>query len=158
MSNKTTKAGELAEDICHLHGLEQHVHIPTRGSNTLDLILCDIPGNVTVTGHPPLGASDHICLLAIIPAPALRERPTKRTVWRYQQADWDRLRHSYRTSDWEFCFTNNPDQSQLQYLASWQLCLAAKKLTRQGPKRLSSLWNIAGSIIQFDVDVWKWRD
>ena len=75
MSNKTTKAGELAEDICHLHGLEQHVHIPTRGPNTLDLILSDFPGNVTVTGHPPLGASDHICLLAIIPAPALRERP-----------------------------------------------------------------------------------
>ena len=114
---KTTKAGELAEDICHLHGLEQHVHIPTRGPNTLDLILSDFPGNVTVTGHPPLGASDHICLLAIIPAPALRERPTKRTVWRYQQADWDRLRHSYRTSDWESCFTENPDQS-CEYVSS----------------------------------------
>ena len=53
----------------------------------------------TVTGHPPLGASDHICLLAILPEPALRERPTKQTVWRY------------RTSDWESCFTDNPDQS-----------------------------------------------
>ena len=90
---------------------------PTRGPNTLDLILSDFPGNVTVTGHPPLGASDHICLLAIIPAPALRERPTKRTVWRYQQADWDRLRHSYRTSDWESSFTDNPDQS-CEYVSS----------------------------------------
>ena len=111
MSNKTTKAGELAEDICNHHGSEQHVHIPNRGPNTLDLIFSDFPGNITVTGHPPLGASDHICLLAIIPEPALRERPTKRTVWPYQEADWDRLRHSYRTSDWESCFIDNPDQS-----------------------------------------------
>ena len=83
ISNKTAKASELGEDNCYLHGLEQHVHIPTRGPNTLDLILSDFPGNVTLTGHPPLGSSDHAYLLAIIPAPALRNRPTKRTVWRY---------------------------------------------------------------------------
>ena len=103
MSNKTTKAVELAEDSCHLHGLEQHVHILTRSPNTLDLISSDFPGNVTVTGHTPLGTLDRIWLLAIIPEPALRERPTMRTVWRHQQADWDRLRHSYRTTDWESC-------------------------------------------------------
>ena len=87
LSVKTTKAGELAEDICKLHGLKQHIHIPTRGPNTLDLILSDFSGDVTVTGHPPLGASAHACLLAIIPAPALRERLTKRTVWHTRRID-----------------------------------------------------------------------
>ena len=99
MSNKTTEAGELAENICNLHGSEQNVHIPNRGANTLDRILYDFPGNNTVTAHPRLGASDHICLLAIIPEPALRDIPTKPTVWRYQEADRDHLRHSYCTSD-----------------------------------------------------------
>ena len=111
------KAGELAEDICHLHGLEQHAHIPNRGPNTLDLILSDFPGYVAVTGHTPRGASDHIWLLVVIHEPALREKPTKRTVWRYQQADWDRLRNFYRTRDWESCFTDNPDQP-CEYVSS----------------------------------------
>ena len=34
-----------------------------------------------------------------------------RTVWRYNQADWDRLRHSYKESDWESLITGDPDQS-----------------------------------------------
>lgn len=26
-----TKAGECPEDLCNIHGPEQHVHLPTRG-------------------------------------------------------------------------------------------------------------------------------
>ena len=38
-SSKTTRAGELMEEICSMHGLYQHVTSPTRGSNMLDLVI-----------------------------------------------------------------------------------------------------------------------
>jgi len=110
-SNKTTKAGEYTEDLCNVHGLQQHVAIPTRGVNTLDLVLSDVGGRVKVTGHPPIGASDHITVVVDFSLDAYREPPTRRVVWRYAQADWDRLRHYYRSLDWDAAFTDCPDKS-----------------------------------------------
>ena len=110
-STRTTVAGEYAEDMCILHGLEQHVTMPTRGNNTLDLIMSDFPLRVTVTTQPPLGASDHVVLIADFPTLVPKEPLTNRTVWRYNHADWDRLRHFYKESDWESLITGDPDQS-----------------------------------------------
>ena len=42
-SSRTTRAGEHAEDMCYMHSLEQLVDQPTRGRNTLDLIMSDLP-------------------------------------------------------------------------------------------------------------------
>ena len=61
-STKTTKAGELAEDLCALHGLYQHIDQPTRGLNTLDLVLSDFKSPVHVAVQPPIGHSDHAVL------------------------------------------------------------------------------------------------
>ena len=110
-STRTTVAGEYAEDMCILHGLEQHVTMPTRRNNTLDLIMSDFPLRVTVTTQPPLGASDHVVVIADFPALVPKEPLTHRTVWRYNHADWDRLRHFYKESDWESLITGDPDQS-----------------------------------------------
>ena len=52
-SNKTTPAGEYMEDICTIHDLNQHVSIPTRGVNTLDLIVSDFNTDVKVKCLPP---------------------------------------------------------------------------------------------------------
>jgi len=73
--------------------------------------MSDVTGNVKVVGHPPLGASDHIIIVADIPLDLFREAPTKRTVWRYARADWDRLRNHFRTLDWDTAFTDSPDDS-----------------------------------------------
>ena len=110
-STRTKVAGEYAEDMCILHGLEQHVTMPTRRNNTLDLIMSDFPLRVTVTTQPPLGASDHVVVIADFPALVPKEPLTHRTVWRYNHADWDRLRHFYTESDWETLITGDPDQS-----------------------------------------------
>jgi len=110
-SNKTTLAGEFAEDVCNLHGLTQHVSQPTRGDNILDLIMSDFPSNVKVSSQPPLGCSDHITLIADFPTLPSVETPTSRTVWRYNQADWPRLCHHFRTFDWNSIFTNSPEES-----------------------------------------------
>ena len=110
-SSRTTRAGEYAEDMCHMYGLEQLVHEPTRGRNTLDLVMSDLPGRIVTPLHPPLGKSDHAVIVAhfdVAPAP---DRPTKRTVWRYQQADWPRLRAFLRDSDWSFLATDDVDTS-----------------------------------------------
>ena len=105
---KTTPAGEYMEDICTIHDLNQHVSIPTRGVNTLDLIVSDFNTDVKVKCLPPLGASDHVVLLADFPVQAVREPKTGRTVWRYNKADWGRLRHFYRTYDWHQTLTTCP--------------------------------------------------
>lgn len=110
-SNKTTPAGEFAEEFCYLHGLEQHVDVPTRGCNTLDLVMSDFLAQVNVQCLAPLGASDHAVIQADFPISAFKEPITQRTVWRYNQADWGRLQHFYRTYDWSSTIQDCPDRS-----------------------------------------------
>ena len=52
-SNRTTTAGEFAEDVCLGHGLQQHVVVPTRGSNTLDLVMSDFAHTPAMHYFPP---------------------------------------------------------------------------------------------------------
>ena len=72
-STRTTVAGEAAEDLCYLHGLEQYVQEPTRGRNRLDLIMSDMEGNISTSIHQPLGKSDHATVLADFDQLPLRE-------------------------------------------------------------------------------------
>ena len=132
-STKTTKAGEYLEDIANIHGLEQHVAEPTRGNALLDLVLSDFPSNIISSCGAPLGASDHATITIDFPLHCLREPRTSRTVWRYSRADWDRLRHFFRTADWSNVITENPDEpchnttsiiqeGMLKFISSKQLC------------------------------------
>ncbi|XP_065174836.1 uncharacterized protein LOC135804803 [Sycon ciliatum] len=109
-STKTTPAGEYMEELSAFHGLHQHVTQPTRGENTLDLILSDFSEtSVVVNVLDPIGASDHATVVATFDATPLREPPTKRRVWRYAQADWGRLRHFYSTANWDI--SEDPEAS-----------------------------------------------
>ncbi|XP_065190752.1 uncharacterized protein LOC135821682 [Sycon ciliatum] len=108
-SRRTTLAGETAEDLCYQHSLTQHIHEATRGRNTLDLVMSDVPGNIISTLYPPLGQSDHAVVITDFELTPHRDRPTARTVWRYQHADWDRLRAFYRDTDWTEIITDEPD-------------------------------------------------
>lgn len=110
-SSRTTLAGETAEDMCYLHNLQQHVSEPTRGNNILDLVMSDIPGAVTTTTQAPLGRSDHCVILCDFALTPPREPPTSRTVWRYQQADWNRLRAFFRSTDWENVLMDDVNRS-----------------------------------------------
>lgn len=110
-STKTTAAGEAAEDLCYLHSLHQHVSEPTRGKNILDLVLTDLPGNVTTTVLAPLGRSDHATVIANLNLLPIRDQISSRTVWRYQQADWPRLRAFYRSTEWADVITADINRS-----------------------------------------------
>ena len=111
-SSHTTTAGQFLEDVCITHGLTQHVDFPTRGVNTLDLVLSDYPFGVQATHHAPLGKSDHCCILASFPQLSPPQEPTSsRRVWRYNRADWPRFRHFLRSTDWDTILTGTPDES-----------------------------------------------
>ena len=85
-STKTTPAGEAMEELSAAHHLTQHVLEPTRGNNTLDLVLSGFDTPVMSTVHPPLGLSDHASVITdFLRAPPHREPPISRCVWRY---DW----------------------------------------------------------------------
>ena len=111
-STKTTPAGEAMEELSAAHHLTQHVLEPTRGNNTLDLVLSDFDTPVMSTVHPPLGRSDHASVITdFLRAPPHREPPTSRCVWRYNLADWPRLKHFFRQTDWSSIITDNIDLS-----------------------------------------------
>ena len=110
-STKTTPAGEYMEELCAAHGLRQHVQCPTRGDNMLDLIISDLDDRVSVTALSPIGGSDHVSLLASISTCARRERRTTRHVWRYNHADWGRLRKFYQDANWDKLIGDDPDEA-----------------------------------------------
>ena len=71
-SSKTTPAGEALEDTCAAHLLVQHVTVPTRGDNPLDLIMSTFTSPVTTRILPPLGRSDHAVVLSDFSSVLLR--------------------------------------------------------------------------------------
>ena len=111
-STKTTLAGEVMEQFCAAHHLTQHVSQPTRGENTLDLVLSDFTSDVTTAIHPPIGRSDHAVIIAQFNVQAYRrEMVTTRTVWRYNDADWGRMRAELKRTDWATVITDDPEAS-----------------------------------------------
>ena len=57
-SSLSMSEGSMLVDIISDHELEQIVHFPTRGQNTLDLIITSLPGQF-VDIHSPDRLSDH---------------------------------------------------------------------------------------------------
>ena len=112
-STKTTIAGEAMEE-CASHHLTQLVTNPTRGDNTLDLILSDFPANRPATIYPtppPLGRSDYAVVITEFCVQPWQEVPTTRCVWDYKAADWNRMRACLRQTNWTDIITANPKHS-----------------------------------------------
>ena len=99
-SSATSTAGLALEEVCASNHLEQHVTGATRGANILDLVLSDLPGPVPCAIHSPLGRSDHAVVTCTLALGLGNEPPSTRKVWRYNKADWHRLRSYYKKSDW----------------------------------------------------------
>ena len=67
---------------------------------------------VTTQIMSPIGRSDHAVILSdftgVLPT---HEAAVQRTVWRYEKADWNRLRSFFRQVDWSTVITANPETS-----------------------------------------------
>ena len=66
------------------HELEQVVHFPTRGQNTLDLIITSLPGQF-VNIHSPDRLSDHDIVSGTLKIVILPIKKLKRKVYKYQE-------------------------------------------------------------------------
>ena len=72
-------------------GLEQMVDFPTRGDNTLDVILTNRP-TLTNRCSPLPGLSDHDMVFMDADARASRRKPTRRRILLWKRADLDTIR------------------------------------------------------------------
>ena len=82
----TYKLVELISD----HELEQVVHFPTRGQNTLDLIITSLPGQF-VDIHSPDRLSDHGIVSGTLKIVIPPIKKPKRKVYKYQKGDYYRV-------------------------------------------------------------------
>ena len=78
-------------------GLEQMVHFPTRGDNTLDVILTNRPTLVN-SCHSLPALSDHDIIFAEVNICAIRRKPVRRKILLWNRADIDVIRSRVKTS------------------------------------------------------------
>ena len=108
-SKTTTVAGEALGVLCATHHLDQHIHHPTPGENTLDLVLSDFTTTVSTSVTATLSRSDHAILICNFKAVSARRDPTtSHKVWKYDSADWNRLRAFYCGHDWQSIMSDDP--------------------------------------------------
>ena len=73
------------------HELEQVVHFPTRGQNTLDLIITSLPGHF-VDIHSPDRLSDHDIVSGTLKIVIPPVKKPKRKVYKYQKGDYESMK------------------------------------------------------------------
>ena len=78
-------------DTLHDHGLTQIIQDPTRGNNTLDLIITNRPRQINRTEIIP-GISDHHAVYTELEAKPCRRKQNPRDVSLYNKADWNSLK------------------------------------------------------------------
>ena len=94
--------GALAEEMCEMFGMNQLIDFPTRGSNTLDLVMTTLTGSATE--RPGAGTSDHISiditleLQSVVPI-----QPDLKPTLLWQHAPWDHIKGAVKreTKSWE---------------------------------------------------------
>ena len=97
-SNRNSAEGVLLHNFCGETGMQQLVHEATRGDYLLDLAITDVE-DAKVKVLPKI--ADHNCLLIHFELPVPESDVTKRQVWRFRDADWERLKKELATTHWE---------------------------------------------------------
>ena len=83
-SSHDSPEGRKMKEVC-----EQRVKKPTRNGHLLDLVVTDMVG-VTAMVLPSI--ADHKLILAELNFTVPERSMVERTVWKYEQADWERMR------------------------------------------------------------------
>ena len=97
-SNRNSWEGEVLCSICKEIGLTQLIREPTQGEHLLDLVLSSV--SEMKTGVLPLIA-DHKPVTASLKLSVPSHAVAGRNVWRYRQADRERLRDLLDDTCWD---------------------------------------------------------
>ena len=97
-SNRNSLEGQELCAVCKELGLTQLVHEPTREDHLLDLVFSSFSG--AKAGVLPLIA-DHKLVTATLKLSVPSQVEAGRKVWRYGQADWERLHDSLADTCWD---------------------------------------------------------
>ena len=90
-NSKNTEIHQYCIDHITDRGLVQLVNQPTRGENTLDLLLTNKPSTIYRTEVCP-GISDHDIVYAEATTTPLKEHQTPRNVYLFKKADYDSMK------------------------------------------------------------------
>ncbi|EYC03671.1 hypothetical protein Y032_0092g2553 [Ancylostoma ceylanicum] len=125
---------ELFEDLL----LKQHVHYPTRGSNTLDLILANEPIIRNIKLLPPLCGSDHAILSfdLLIPTacPQFESYPD------FNHGNFDAISLELSTVDWWHVLDNSSSMNELYHRFLSILHNLFSRFIPQKQRKIS--WNV----------------
>jgi endonuclease/exonuclease/phosphatase family metal-dependent hydrolase len=99
------------------HYLWQLVDFPTRGENTLDLILTNIPNKIqNVTGFDDVLTTDHKLISFEINLKIQSKPRAERFVYDFAKSDWSNLKVLLANTRWDLCFVpGNIDET----LSNW---------------------------------------
>jgi len=111
----TDYAGIVTQEFSESFGLNQYVDFPTRGPNTLDLIMSRFTG--TAETLPNLGTSDHVSIKFKCQIhDELESEPPPTDVLLWHSAPWHHIRGAVKRSlaIWNDCDYESPDEAEAQ--------------------------------------------
>ena len=139
LNSKCTDAdGVEAEEMCDMFGLSQLVHFPTRGKNTLDLVMSSTPGSATPV--EPMGSSDHKPVRIVLQVGS-QPPPTPRvqSVYDWASAPWSHMNGALKWDPRKFGSTNQAEAALNRIFKSvLDRCVRLKKV---GAKLPAPWWN-----------------
>ena len=117
----TDYAGIATREFCESFGLHQYVDFPTRGPNSLDLIMSTFEGSATAL--PNLGTSDHVSIkFQSRVAADLPETPKATKVLDWHSAPWNHIKGELKRAlvTWNETDFSNPDNAEQALCAQIQ--------------------------------------
>ena len=140
-STFTDKAGIQAQEFCEMFGMSQLVNFPTRGENTLDLVISDFDGRAIAESG--FGSSDHLSLyLTFDTTQKIPTTPIRKSVRDWQNAPWNHMKGALKRAlaNWKPSGGVDEAEADLDNLLSKVVddYVKWKKPTRPGP---TPWWN-----------------
>lgn len=108
---------EAFNTLMVVRDLHNYVTFPThRSGSSLDPVVTDLPSDtIQCSSLDFVGTSDHVAVLTRISFKRPREECYTRTLWRWEKANWQAMRASLKTTDWDDVLCGDTDQQVGQF-------------------------------------------
>ena len=104
------------DSLLTVFNLHNHVTFPThRSGSILDPVVTDLPPHeVSCSPLGPVGSSDHEAILTRITFRRTRDESSTRTLWQWENANWEQLRRCLATANWASLLQGDVDQQAVR--------------------------------------------